>query len=447
MVNEINYKKEQQLANYLNKYVVPQDLKLRNIILKSQTNKKGECKVYVELRRYSTILPEHNKRKRIPTEIWVMPKHWSVKKEEVLKSDFKYQDKNRVINDLHSRISNYINNPNIDYKFAQLSREEFLMIEEVFPTKRLLEYKKSLVNYIEKYIEYRKKNTVRNTAKEFTTMQNRIKNFDLHRDKKTYLNDINFTWSEEFDDYMRNKAKYKYTEGTIEKTFTILITVLNYYYKKRDELQLEMNDKFREKGFKKGRKSVNKANPLTEEQLQALKSYKFKEKQLRLIRDRFIWQCYTGIRFIDAFKITKNEIQDGWLRFIPSKTERHNVQVEQPLHEVAISLLEKYEYDMTRLKITNQAYNRGLREMFTKLNNDKKLKLNGQNQRKEDSKNKYDINFGSYASRDTFISRAVQAGIDWKTILEWVGQSSYTIMNRFIKTEDKFKKEQMKKIQ
>jgi integrase len=275
-------------------------------------------------------------------------------------------------------------------------------------------------------------------------MQNRVKNFDLHQNKKTYLNDINFTWSEEFEDYLRNIAKY--SEGTIEKTFTILITVLNYYYKKRDELQLEMNDKFREKGFKKGKKSVNKANPLTDEQLLALKNYKFKEKHLQLMQDRFIWQCYTGIRYIDAFRITKNDIKDGWLRFMPSKTERHKVLVEQPLHEVAISLLEKYEYDMTRLKIANQPYNRGLRDMFTKLNDDKELKLNEQEPNEEESKSKYDVNFGSYASRDTFISRAVQAGIDWKTILEWVGQSSYAIMNRYIKTEDKWKKEQMKKI-
>ena len=114
MAKDMNYRSEQQLANYLNKYIVPQDLKLKKIILKSQTNKKGECKVYVELRRYSVILPQHNKRKRLTTNIWVLPKNWSVKKQEVLKGDFEYQDKNRVINDLYSRISNYISNPNID---------------------------------------------------------------------------------------------------------------------------------------------------------------------------------------------------------------------------------------------------------------------------------------------------------------------------------------------
>lgn len=426
----MDFKNEEQLVKYINKTYTPQDLKVKKSILSTQKNLKGECKVYIELRYYSAAQPEKNKRKFLSTEIWVLPKSWSSKKQEVLKTDAGFQDKNRVINDLYSRVTNYVNNPSIDYIFAQLSRDEFLLIEDVFPSKRLLEYKKSLLNYIEQYIEYRKKSTVRSTYKEFTTMMNRIKAFDLYNNKKTYLSDINFSWSEELAEFLRHTAKY--SEGTIEKTYTILITVLNHYWKKKDELNLEMNDKFRERGFKHGQKSVNEANPLTIEQLEVLRNFEFERKDLNQTKDRFIWQCYTGIRYVDAFTINSEHVKNGWLNFMPSKTERYRVKVKQPLHPIAKEIFIKYGMDMKNLDITNQAYNRSLIEMFTILNEKQPVK--------------FDVNFGTYASRDTFISMCVEKGVDWKTILGWVGQSSYTIMHRYIKTQDEYQQEQMNKL-
>jgi integrase len=58
----------------------------------------------------------------------------------------------------------------------------------------------------------------------------------------------------------------------------------------------------------------------------------------------------------------------------------------------------------------------------------------------------YDVNFGSYASRDTFITMCFEAGVDWKTILQFVGQSSYTIMDRYIKLFDSYKQKQTDKL-
>ena len=52
-----------------------------------------------------------------------------------------------------NRISNYIHNPDVDYIMAQLKREEFLLIEQIIPLKRLFKVKKCLVDYIEDYYE------------------------------------------------------------------------------------------------------------------------------------------------------------------------------------------------------------------------------------------------------------------------------------------------------
>ena len=53
--------------------------------------------------------------------------------------------------------------------------------------------------------------------------------------------------------------------------------------------------------------------------------------------------------------------------------------------------------------------------------------------------------YGSHCAQDTFISTCVQNGVDGKPILQWVGQSSYAIMHRYIKVTDEYQQNQMKK--
>ena len=67
--------------------------------------------VYIRLRRYDPLKRKDAKENRIPTDVRVNPKFWSAKKGEVLRGDFDYQKKNRLIKDKESRISNYIYNP------------------------------------------------------------------------------------------------------------------------------------------------------------------------------------------------------------------------------------------------------------------------------------------------------------------------------------------------
>ena len=65
-------------------------------------------------------------------------------------------------------------------------------------------------------------------------------------------------------------------------------------------------------------------------------------------------------------------------------------------------------------------------------------------------RNKYpDLEYGKYTShngRDTFISLAIENGTDIKTILNWTGQSSYRVMERYIKVPKEYEKKMMENI-
>lgn len=423
---------QDQIAKYANTYIVPQDLKITKLVLKSQTDKNGEAMVYIRLRRYDPLKRKDIKEKRIPTNIRVNPKSWSSKKGEVLKSDLDFQSKNRKINDKESQIKNYINNPSVDYQMAQLSKEEFLLIEEVFPSAKLFKYKKCLADYIDEYYERRKKlGHPHGTVKEFKTVLNRVKKFDDSLNTRTFLPDINISWSDKFEVWLNGK----YSEGTVDKTYTILSTVLNYLWELRDELKIEMNDKFKSKRFRRGKKSKNDPNPFTEDQLMALYKHRFDTLHLETVRKMILLQCYTGIRYDDIKRIRPENIKDGFLIFKPKKTERHTVEVEQPLNPYSKALLEEVNNDTSVYKMQNQPYNRAINDL---------LKILAAN---EDYKHlKFKTDHTSHNFRDTFISQAVTKGVNWKSILKWVGQSSYKIMDRYIHLSKTFEESEMKKL-
>ncbi len=418
------------------------NISIRKMIL-PRTNKEGLTKVMIEVRqhKYDGTGQYKDIFKRISTDAWILPKNW--KKEQATGADSYL---NKKINEVFAAVQTYI-----DSKGEQVPDQAYVeklnldSLRELFPSRS--ENKKDLYDYIEDYITLRKgQKTPYGTLKEFKSMQNRVQAFDTNRHKQTRFEDISLHWSDDFEYYLKNVAldNKGYNIGTVQKTYTILCTVLNHFYNRRKELNINLSDDFRihgsigaSNGFKRGKQSVNLANPLFEDQLKVFKNFEFKEKQLQVTKDRFLWQCFTGLRYVEAFIITKNQIKKGWLRFKPSKTERYSVEVNQPLNEVALALLVKYKYDMTTLKITNQAYNREIKQMFEAIN--KKMK-----------KDKIEIEFredyGTHSGRDTFITMCINNGVDWKTILGWVGQSSFKIMARYYGLNDKYQEEKMKKI-
>ena len=71
------------------------------------------------------------------------------------------------------------------------------------------------------------------------------------------------------------------------------------------------------------------------------------------------------------------------------------------------------------MKISYQPYMRQIQEIFNEVG-EKYPKL------------QYG-HYSTHSGRDTYISTCVQNGASMKNILTWVGQSSYRIMDRYIK--------------
>lgn len=106
----------------------------------------------------------------------------------------------------------------------------------------------------------------------------------------------------------------------------------------RDWLQ---NDPFRQ--FKANIEEV-KRDYLTEEELSTLKNKDVKVERYRLVRDIFLFSCWTGLAYIDVVNLTRDKIEKGidsklWIIFNRQKT---NTTARIPLLPMALEIMEKY---------------------------------------------------------------------------------------------------------
>lgn len=89
---------------------------------------------------------------------------------------------------------------------------------------------------------------------------------------------------------------------------------------------------------------------------------------LEVQRDIFVFQCFIGCRVGDLMKMTKANVINGAIEYVPRKTkEGHPVTVRVPLSPTALEILERYK-DLPGEKllpfICEQDYNRDIKKMI-----------------------------------------------------------------------------------
>ena len=90
--------------------------------------------------------------------------------------------------------------------------------------------------------------------------------------------------------------------------------------------------------------------------------------QLSMQRDIFVFQCLVGCRIGDLIKMTKSNVINGAIEYIPRKTkEGRPITVRVPLNSIALEILNKHkDIEVCKLFpfISEQKYNRYIKKMF-----------------------------------------------------------------------------------
>ena len=285
----------------------------------------------------------------------------------------------------------------------------------------------------------RQNNWTDSTFEKFAAVKNHLTNF---REGLTFeffdergLND--------YVGYLRDVKEMRNT--TIGKQLSFLKWFLRWAFKKG----VHQNNAY--DSYKPKLKSTQKKIIfLTWDELNRLREFKIpsNKQALERVRDVFLFQCFTGLRYSDVFNLRRSDIKGDHIEVTTVKTS-DSLIIELNNHSKAI--LDKYkdvpfENDKVLPVITNQKMNDYLKELAELAGIDEPIRQTYYkgNERIDDVTPKYAL-LGTHAGRRTFICNALALGIPPQVVMKWTGHSDYKAMKPYIDIADDIKANAMSK--
>ncbi len=252
------------------------------------------------------------------------------------------------------------------------------------------ENKQLLIPFIESEMKLR--DMEYNTLKAHVTLVNKLNDF---KNIKTFA-DLTYTNIVAFDKYMRDK---KIGNISINKNHSLF----NMYIK--IAINKELIQKSPYDLFTPPKGKNNDPVFLTIEEVERIKNLSGLNEKLERTRDLFVFQCYTGMAYVDMQSFSKNDIQilneQEIIRSSRTKTDESFILLFLP---DAKKICEKYNYNLP--KISNQKYNDYLKLLIAhpEVNINKKVT--------------------SHTARHTFATYLLNKGISLETVSKTLGHSS-----------------------
>ena len=285
----------------------------------------------------------------------------------------------------------------------------------------------------------RQNNWTDSTFEKFAAVKNHLTNF---REGLTFeffdergLND--------YVGYLRDVKEMRNT--TIGKQLSFLKWFLRWAFKKG----VHQNNAY--DSYKPKLKSTQKKIIfLTWDELNRLREFKIpsNKQALERVRDVFLFQCFTGLRYSDVFNLRRSDIKGDHIEVTTVKTS-DSLIIELNNHSKAI--LDKYkdvpfENDKVLPVITNQKMNDYLKELAEMAGIDEPVRQTYYkgNERIDEVTPKYAL-LGTHAGRRTFICNALALGIPPQVVMKWTGHSDYKAIKPYIDIADDIKANAMSK--
>ena len=277
------------------------------------------------------------------------------------------------------------------------------------------------------------------TFEKFAAVKNHLKNFrsELSFD---FFDEEGLT---EYVQYLREVREMR--NSTIGKQLSFLKWFLRWSFKQG----MHSNNAY--DTFKPKLKDTQKKIIfLTWEELNKLREFKIPptKQALERVRDVFLFQCFTGLRYSDVFNLRRSDIKGDHIEVTTVKTS-DSLIIELNDHSRAI--IEKYkdvefENDKALPVITNQKMNDYLKELaeLAEINEPVRQTYYKGNERIDEVTPKYAL-LGTHAGRRTFICNALALGIPPQVVMKWTGHSDYKAMKPYIDIADDIKANAMSK--
>jgi len=385
------------------------------LIVKNKLNRNGLAPLYIRLSYCQ-------QRKSISTGYNIDPLKWDANKMRVKGKDGEAEAINSYLQQTQSKLVSLYNDM---MKEGDVNLDK--LVDRFFGRDHTPMTLLELVNYHNE--DFKKRigmDYTFSTFEKYDILRKKLEAFipSKYGKQDMRIRDLSFQFAADFDFYLKDHDKNKH--NTVVKYITNLKKILNM------AVTNGWIDKSPFIRFKSTFKDVERIY-LTQEELDAIEQKTFKIERLNLVRDMFLFQCYTGLAYSDMALLAQADVKPGidgnkWIIINRKKT---NVRSAIPLLPRALSIINKYQGKTERNRLLPcyaiQKFNAYLEEIADLCGIQK--------------------NLTSHVGRRTFATTvALSNGVSIETISKILGHSTTKITHLYAVVTDLKVSQEMEKL-
>lgn len=359
----------------------------------------------------------------------VDPKNWDSGKGTAKGNKDEIKSINNYLGEVRNTISNNCKQLQLKGKMLSAKAVKDLYLgaeEEVYTLSRLFIYHNETSTTDLKW----------STLKYYYVTQRYLVKFldEQHQSSDIYLHQLDFKFVKDFEVYLRNHKPKDHQKQINNNGVMKHIIRLKKMVNLAMNLQWIDNDPFA--AYKLKIQKVNREQ-LSEKELADMEKKVFTIERLDMVRDLFVFCCYTGLSYVDVINLTPGHIVAGtdgekWIRTCREKTM---IPVNVPLLPQALKILDKYKANIRSLSggkvfpvMSNQKVNSYLKEISEVCNITKNVTF--------------------HLARHTFATTiTLSNGVPIETVSKMLGHTKITTTQIYAKVVERKLKEDMKNLQ
>ncbi|MDO5570177.1 MAG: site-specific integrase [Bacteroidales bacterium] len=442
-------------------------MKVSLIIKKSvkRYDTDSQATIYVRLRDGRTVDMV------APTSLTINPNFWDDKAEQI-KSKVLCDDNLRTsINDEVRKLKSYLekeyqsNEEELTKDWLKIALDKYYNPKKYYTEEEIAaEYKPPLTELFDEFLTKHKLSEVR--AKNYRVIKRGIQRYELYtratkRGKKNftlYIDEVTPDTLRDMWDFFENEYKYFEQHPTIYESIpekrtpqprgrnTLLdcfsrIRTFFYWCNDNKKTQNKPFDDFPLEECTYGTPyyiTIDERNKIYATNLE-------RHPQLAIQRDIFVFQCLIGCRVGDLIKMTKANLINGAIEYIPRKTkEGRPLTVRVPLNATAQEIVERYkncEGNKLLPFISEQKYNVAIKRIFKAAGLKRMVTVINPTTREEEKRVLYEI-ASSHLARRTFVGNLYKQVKDPNLVGSLSGHKEGSkAFARYREIDDEMKKE------
>ena len=251
--------------------------------------------------------------------------------------------------------------------------------------------------------------------------------------------DMTNEFNDDFQDWLRN-TEFEYTTGNCKRVYKTVRKqkmCLNTIAKKVQTLKLFLNEATKANvntnmQFKNFTAAFEAADTiyLNEDELNKLAKAKFQNETTSRVRDLFLLQSWTGLRYSDLITITKHKIKGNNIYLEQKKT---TAKVTIPLFPEFVKIWRRYGQQLPIVP-SNQFYNSTIKEACRKAGITDKVEIYRTIGGKRISENKPKCELvTTHTARRSFITNLSKRGVPHELLMKISGHKTLAAFERYFR--------------